>query len=774
MMLKAGYKYLLLVPILSLIWGIGYAFDPHQANQSLDKLSITLSVEKLSAKELEKIQRDLIEQKKQAEICVEEKAKELTVINSQLPEVKPNEDITLTADQQFLFTRKNEINDSLSACKLFSFRSNELLNAFSKEAKAIKKSFYFTRNNPLIEKLEMLPDSFSQWMHALESEDFYINIEITSYTYNDLILVAICLSIAYLISLYIKSSLLIISGHIKQKNNFEKYLSVFLHSITRRITIILLLLTLLAYESVHDYLINYDLLFDHILLMALAFFVLQIGIDFIKSPAFSKNHFKTYKKSQLKIFTFSLNAMLLILLSKYFISEIDLLLPQQEIISEFSSALYYTAVAVVFSWIVSCYLRLSAYFETSPTNKFICKSLNYLFLTSVLFTQWNGYIPLSKYILKGVIYSLSSIVITVSLYLISVSLLENIFSQKYSWQKRVFKFLHFDKNSLMLELITLKLTIFLILWGGLIVYLNDFWTISDLWSIKLREYIFSGIIIAETKVQPIRIVFSLLFFSFFTLIIKLIKHQLQPKENAINKAAQEAYLIIFGYLGVAFALLFSLLIAGVDLRGLAIIAGALSFGIGFGLQNIFNNFISGLVLLLERPIKKGDRIHVGDKEGFVTEIGVRSTHIQTLEHSHVIVPNSDLISKEVKNYMMNNKRFRIKIDIVVQYNTAPLLVKELLLKVAMNHPEVIKEGSDEPLVFCLGYYNSALNFSLWCSIDNVNNKFIVRSDIYFSIDEIFREHSIKYAFSQTELHLQEDINLQLKHENVLPTPSNPE
>lgn len=769
-MLKACYKYLLLVPILSLIWSIGYAFDPHQANQSLDKLSITLSIEKLSAKELEKIQRDLIEQKKQAEICVEEKSKELAGINSQLPEVNHNEDITLTADQQFLFARKSEISDNLSACKLFSFRSNELLNAFSKEAKAIKKSFYFTRNDPLIKKIEKIPDSFSEWMHLLESGNFYINVETTSYTYNDLVLIAICLSIAYLISLYIKSSLVIISGHIKQKNNFEKYLSVFLHSIIGKTTVILLLLTLLAYESVHDYLINYDLLFDHVLLLVLLFFILQIAVDFIKSPAFSKNHFKTYKKSQLKIFTFSLNAMLFILLSKYFISEIDFLLPKQQIISEFSSALYYTAIAILFSWSISCYLMLSAYFVKSPINKLLCKSLNYLFLISVLVTQWNGYIPLSKYILKGVIYSLSSIVITVSLYLISISLLENIISQKYSWQKQVFKFLHFDKNSLMLELITLKLTIFLILWGGLIIYLNDFWTISDLWSVKLREYIFSGIIIAETKIQPIRIVFSLLFFSFFTLIIKLIKHQLQPKENSINKAAQEAYLIIFGYLGIALVLLFSLLIAGVDLKGLAIIAGALSFGIGFGLQNIFNNFISGLVLLLERPIKKGDRIHIGDKEGFVTEIGVRSTHIQTLEHSHVIVPNSDLISKEVKNYMLNNKRFRIKIDIVVQYNTAPLLVKELLLKVAMNHPEIIKEGSDEPLVFCLGYYDSALNFSLWCSIDNVNNKFIVRSDIYFSIDEIFREHDIKYAFSQTELHVQEDIKLQLMHKNVPPKP----
>lgn len=771
MMLKRSYIYLLLAPILSLVWGMSYAFDPQQANQFLDKLSITLSVEDLSAKELEKIQRDLIEQKKQAELCVEEKSKELAEINSQLPEANPDEDITLTADQQFLLTRKNEISETLSGCKLFSFRSNELLSAFSKEAKAIKKSFYFTRSDPLFEKVEKLPESFSEWQDSLETDDFYINIEIDSYTYNDLILISIFLAIAYLISLYTKSSLLIISEHIKQKNNFEKYLIVFIHSIIQKATTILLLLTLLAYECVHDYLINYDLLFDHILLPILLFVLARIGIDFISSPAFAKNHFKTTKKGQLKELTLSLNIMLIILISKYFISEIDLLLPKQEIISEFTSAFYYTSIAIVFSWIVNSYLMLSAYFVSRPNSKLICKILNYLFLISVLLTQWNGYIPLSKYLLKGVIYSLASIVLTFSLYLISISLLENIISQKYSWQKRIFKFLHFDKNSLMLELITLKLTIFLVLWGGLIVYLNDFWTISDLWSIKLREYIFSGVIIAETKILPIRIVFSLLFFSFFTLTVKLIKHQLQPKENSINKAAQEAYLIIFGYLGVAFAILFSLLIAGVDLRGLAIVAGALSFGIGFGLQNIVNNFISGLVLLLERPIKKGDRIYVGDKEGFVTQVGVRSTHIQTLEHSHVIVPNSDLISKEVKNYMLNNKRFRIKVDIVVQYNTAPLLVKELLLKVAQNHPEIIKEGPDEPLVFCLGYYDSALNFSLWASIENVNNKFIVRSDIYFSIDEIFREHGIKYAFSQADIHIKEGAKIQLTHKN---SPYNPE
>lgn len=746
--------------IILLDSSIALAFDPMLANQSLDELTVTLSTQILSKEALHKTQKELIDLKRQADQCIEEKTKELADVNAQLPEIQDDE--SATTDLTFLLTRKNEINLTLSGCKVYSFKANETLSIISRQAKEVKKSFYTTRSDPLWKYWPSLFTSTKVWLEQLEASQLSIRIDPQSYTYLDLIFIIILLIFSYVLSRYINVIITFLSAYTQEKSEFEKYIFSFLKCIKSRTHIILSLLALLMYETLHDYVTDNDLLFDDFLLPILLFYIAQVFVEFITSPPFSTNYFNGKKKVEIKKLEWAINILLITLLVKYFFYQAFIYLPAEEMLWKITNAIYYTALTLSFVWLISIFLKLFSYLDTHPIIKALGTVINYVFLIFILFTLWDGYFPLSQYVMKGVMFTLASIIITIMLYTSSVGLLESLIEQRHAWQKRAFRFIQYSKNDLMLELITLKLTLLLLLWGGLIVYLNDIWSISDLWPIQLREYIFSGVLVFDTKIQPIRIIIALMLFSFLTLLIKFIKHHLQPRENATNKAAQDAYLIILGYIGVSIAIILSLLIAGVDLRGLAIIAGALSFGIGFGLQNIVNNFISGLVLLIERPIKKGDRIIVGDKEGFVTQVGVRSTHVQTLELSHLIVPNSDLITKKVKNFMLNNKRFRIKLDIVVQHDTPPTEVKALLLQAALAHDEIIKDGSDAPTVFCLGYYNSALNFSLWCSIDNVNNKFYIRSDLYFAIDALFRENNIRYAFTQTDLHIKEGSSLSLK------------
>jgi len=196
--------------------------------------------------------------------------------------------------------------------------------------------------------------------------------------------------------------------------------------------------------------------------------------------------------------------------------------------------------------------------------------------------------------------------------------------------------------------------------------------------------------------------------------------------------------------------------AGVDFSGLALIAGALSVGIGFGLQNIVNNFVSGLILLFERPIKRGDWIVVGNTEGYVKKISVRSTIIQTFDWSDVIVPNSELISSQVTNWMLYNIYGRVIVPVGVAYGSDTGLVKELMLEVANSHPRVITDGSvPEPLVLFKEFGDSSLNFELRCFIRDIDYRIRTRSDLNFAIDAIFRKNGVEIPFPQRDVHVRD-------------------
>ena len=211
---------------------------------------------------------------------------------------------------------------------------------------------------------------------------------------------------------------------------------------------------------------------------------------------------------------------------------------------------------------------------------------------------------------------------------------------------------------------------------------------------------------------------------------------------------------IAGYLGTSISVVTALIVAGVDFTGLAILFSALSVGIGFGLQNVVNNFVSGLILLFERPIKSGDWVSVGSTEGHVKKIRIRSTLIQTLDRADVIVPNSELISAQVTNWMLRDKIGRVKVAIGVAYGSDTALVKKLLLEVAQTHEDVLNApGEHKPTVTFQDFGASSLDFSLRVFIPDIERRFIVASDLRFAIDAIFRENNIEIPFPQRDLHL---------------------
>jgi uncharacterized protein YndB with AHSA1/START domain len=172
------------------------------------------------------------------------------------------------------------------------------------------------------------------------------------------------------------------------------------------------------------------------------------------------------------------------------------------------------------------------------------------------------------------------------------------------------------------------------------------------------------------------------------------------------------------------------------------------------MQEIANNFVSGLILLFERPIRAGDFVTVGDVEGFVRSIRIRATEIETLDNQNVLVPNSELISGRVTNWVLRDTFGRLRVNVGVAYGTDIEKVREILEAVAHEHPEVITDGrAPAPRALFMGFGDSSLDFELRVRILRIDRRFSVQSDINFSIDHAFKEAHIKIPFPQRDLHL---------------------
>ncbi|MBZ9798065.1 mechanosensitive ion channel family protein [Mesorhizobium sp. ES1-4] len=219
----------------------------------------------------------------------------------------------------------------------------------------------------------------------------------------------------------------------------------------------------------------------------------------------------------------------------------------------------------------------------------------------------------------------------------------------------------------------------------------------------------------------------------------------------VDTGVRNSIRLAVGYAGVALAALVGISAAGIDLSSLALVAGALSLGIGFGLQNVVSNFVSGLILLAERPFKVGDWIVAGQVSGTVKRISVRATEIETFQRQSVILPNSDLINGPVGNWTHRNKLGRIEIPVGVAYGSDARRVHDLLLDIARNHPLVLK--NPEPFVLFAALADSSLNFEIRVFLADVSNGVIVQNDIRFAILDAFRLANIEIPFPQRDVHV---------------------
>jgi len=197
--------------------------------------------------------------------------------------------------------------------------------------------------------------------------------------------------------------------------------------------------------------------------------------------------------------------------------------------------------------------------------------------------------------------------------------------------------------------------------------------------------------------------------------------------------------------------------AGIDLSALAVFAGAIGVGLGFGLQDIAKNFVSGIILLLERPIEIGDRVEVGKVAGSVRQIRARSTTVVTNDNIAIIIPNSKFVSDTVVNWSHGDPKVRFRIPIGVAYGSDIDKVTALLLEIARRHPHALKDP--EPKVYFDGFGDSSLNFELGVWTEEMTFRpRSFRSDLNLAIEKAFRENGIEIPFPQRDIHLRKTEN----------------
>jgi small-conductance mechanosensitive channel len=293
-----------------------------------------------------------------------------------------------------------------------------------------------------------------------------------------------------------------------------------------------------------------------------------------------------------------------------------------------------------------------------------------------------------------------------------------------------------------LLLVTAMLTIPL-LWGAKPE------TVASWWTSALDGFRVGTIRISLTDLFWATVLFAVLLLA-TRMVQRALDQQIFPRTR-LDAGVRHSIRASIGYLGFTLAAVLAISSIGIDLSNLALIAGALSVGVGLGLQNIVSNFVSGIILLVERPIKTGDWVVIGEHQGYVKRISVRATELQTFDRGSVFIPNSNLVSGPVMNRTYADPQGRVIVPVGLAYGSDTQKVRRVLLGLAERNPDVLKYPA--PTVLFRGFGESALQFELVAFIADVNRSLSVTSDLCFAIDEAFTAEDLRFPYPHRDVSL---------------------
>jgi potassium efflux system protein len=278
---------------------------------------------------------------------------------------------------------------------------------------------------------------------------------------------------------------------------------------------------------------------------------------------------------------------------------------------------------------------------------------------------------------------------------------------------------------------------------------------------KYLSWFESGISIGGTKITIMNVAYLIIFLIFFTFLSRIIRKALQNRvlpRTRLDIGARASFVNVVIYAFWILAIYTGINILGINLSSLAFMAGALGIGIGFGLQNIVNNFISGIILLFDPSIQVGDMVQIDEDWGTINRINIRTTIVQTFDNASLIIPNSQMLSNRVTNWSFKDPKVRRQVDVGVAYGTDVQKVRAILLKIVADMPEIMDDPA--PRVDFMDFGSSALIFRVRFWITSPDYWLTAPTELRFRIDDEFKKNGIEIAFPQQDIHIRSASGLE--------------
>jgi potassium efflux system protein len=740
-------------------------FDIDATDKTLSEIEVLLKRKHYDENKLKDLANQVASIKTSATNCVtdfETQQTETKAVLEKLGEPDKKEPPDVTRKRRDLQKQLTNTEKQLGSCKVLAIRSDELQNEILQSTKLLLASRLLARGPDILTLLDENWDKLDLWIagstKVIKRLGGIENLLIWHWFF---LFVLLILSIGP--GILLRHNL---QRRIRSKQWFEDYSSRFIRAFVATFVHYFPHLLGSSAAAIYFYILTSDLSPTPLVALIVEglpfyfFFVAIIQLFFCPpSPA---TLFLDIPKNLATALARRLRFLALLLYIGFLLFSTIIKLNLPEALFLLARDIYAAFLILNLIWAFALLMRMS----TEKLTRWLT-TLVHLSLFIALVAEWMGYRNLALGLAVGVLGSLLALGATLLLSRLFRELFDNLDYGRHPWNRRLRNAMGLKPGDTMPGLFWLRLITIFSLWLTFGYVMLQVWDISDTITLDLYTYITQGFTIWSLKIIPARFASALITIALILTIGGWFRKRLETtwlKHTRLDRGAQEATVTITGYIVITIAAVTGLGIAGFDFKSIALIAGALSVGIGFGLQNIVNNFISGLILLFERPIKTGDWIMVGNTEGYVKRIRIRSTEIQTFDRADVIVPNSELIASQVTNWMLHDTRGRARIPVGVAYGSDTQKVKAILEQVAADHPRIVNDGSSpKPKVLFRGFGESSLDFELRCFISDIDERLQVVSDLNFAIDAAFRENGVEIPFPQRDLHVRD-----LPHRNSPP------
>ena len=732
-------------------------FNIETANQKLSDIETLLERKHYDEKKLKEFVNQISNIKTAATNCVTDFTTQQTdtqAILTSLGEPIPKEPVDVSRKRRDIQKQLSDVEKQLGSCRVVVIRSEELQTKITEANKALLASRLLARGPDILTVLEENWNKLDLWIagsaKVIKRLGGLQNLLIWHWF---MLFALLILSIgpAILLRQHLQQ-------RIRSKQWVEDYSTRFTIAVVATFVHYLPHLIGSGTAAIFFYILTHDLTptpFITLLVEGLPLYYLVVAvIQILFSPRPPATVFLAIPESLAAALARRLRFLALLVYLGFLLFSAIIKLNLPEVLLLLARDIYAAFLILNLIWAFALLMRLS-------TNTFTrwLTGLIHLSLFAALIAEWMGYRNLGLSLAVGVLGSLLAFGTTLILGRLFHELYNNLDYGRRPWSRRLRQIMGLKPSDTMPGLFWLRLLTVIALWSGFGIVMLQILHVSETIMLDIYTSLTQGFTIWSLEIIPARFATALIAIALILTIGGYFRRRMESswlRHTHLDRGAREATVTITGYVIITIAVITGLSIAGFNFQSIALIAGALSVGIGFGLQNIVNNFISGLILLFERPIKTGDWVMVGNTEGYVKRIRIRSTEIQTFDRADVIVPNSELIASQVTNWMLHDTHGRARIPIGVAYGSDTQKVKTLLEHVAEAHPRVINDGSmPKPKVLFRGFGESSLDFELRCFIQDIDERLQVISDLNFAIDAAFRENDIQIPFPQRDVHVRD-------------------